>query len=404
MANNFDLVINRRNPNNLNKWTMYPKDVLPMWVADMDFRAPKPILDVLHKAVDHGVLGYELPPNALKETVAARMDKLYRWKVKPDAVVAVTGIVSGFSVAAREFCTPKKGVMVQTPVYNEFHAIKNNVGIPQIDAPFIERVDGNILSYEIDWDVFEKQVKKAGMFLLCNPHNPLGIIFSRKDLLRMAEICIRNHVLIVSDEIHSELLLDDDQFTPMAALSSEIAKHTITLVAPSKTFNVPGLFCGFGIIPDKELRDRYAKEVDHLRLHVGSMGLFAARTAFSGRCDGWLKELRSYLTANRDFLVEYVTENLPDARLTVPQATYLGWLDFSAYKLKKSPYDFFLKKAKVALSDGKIFGRGSEEYVRLNFGCPRSILAQGLERMRKSLAEMTSSHRRLLRSHQAPKI
>jgi len=385
MANKFDFVINRRNPNNLNKWTTYPKDVLPMWVADMDFRSPKPILDALYKAVDHGVLGYELVPYALKETVAARMDKLYRWKVKPEAVVAVTGIVSGFSAAAREFCTPKKGVMVQTPVYNEFHAIKNNVGIPQIDVPFVERADGNILSYEIDWDVFEKQVKKAGMFLLCNPHNPLGIIFSRKDLLRMAEICIKNNVLIVSDEIHSELLLDDNQLTPIGILSSEIANHAITLIAPSKTFNVPGLFCGFAIIPDKELRDRYAKEVDRLRLHVSSMGLFAAKAAFSGHCDGWLNDLRSYLTANRDFLVEYVTENMPDVRLTVPQATYLAWLDFSAYKLIKSPYDFFLKKAKVALSDGKIFGKGSEEYVRLNFGCPRSILAQGLERMRKSL-------------------
>ncbi len=216
MSTNFDLVINRRNSHNLNKWTTYPKDVLPMYVADMDFRSPKPILDTLRKAVDHGVLGYELVPDVLKETVAARMDKLYHWKVKPQAVVAVTGIVSGFSVAAREFCTPKKGVMVQTPVYNEFHAIKNNVGIPQIDVPFIEHADANILSYEIDWDVFEKQVKKAGMFLLCNPHNPLGIIFSRKDLLRMAELCIKNNVLIVSDEIHSELLLDDNQFTPMA--------------------------------------------------------------------------------------------------------------------------------------------------------------------------------------------
>jgi cysteine-S-conjugate beta-lyase len=385
MANKFDLVINRRNPNNLNKWTLYANDVLPMWVADMDFRSPKPILDALHKAVEHGVLGYELVPDALKETVAARMDQLYRWKVKPEAIVAVTGIVSGFSVAAREFCTPKKGVMVQTPVYNEFHAIKNNVSIPQIDAPFIERVDGNILSYEIDWDVFERQVKKAGMFLLCNPHNPLGIIFSRKDLLRTAEICIKNHVLIVSDEIHSELLLDDNRFTPMATLSSEIAKHTITLVAPSKTFNVPGLFCGFAIIPNKELRARYAKEVDRLRLHVSSMGLFAARTAFSGKCDGWLDDLRRYLKSNRDFLVEYITENMSDVRLTIPQATYLAWLDFSAYNLKKSPYDFFLKKAKVALSDGKIFGEGSEDYVRLNFGCPRSILEQGLERMKRSL-------------------
>ena len=385
MAYNFDHIPNRRNPNVLNKWTWYPKDVLPMWVADMDFPAPKPILNELHKVVDQGVLGYELPAKSLKETVAARMGRLHGWKVKPDAVVAVTGIVSGFTVAARVFCSPKKGVLVQTPVYNEFHEVKNNVGIPQIDAPLLERVNGNILSYEIDWDIFKKQVKNAGMFLLCNPHNPLGIIFSRRDLLRMAEICIENDVLIVSDEIHSELLLDGNQFTPMAKLSSEIAKHTITLIAPSKTFNVPGLFCGFAIIPNQELRVRYEKEVSHLRLHVSSMGLHAARVAFSGQCDGWLGELRRYLTSNRDFLVEYVTEYMPGVRMTIPDATYLAWLDFTQLKLKKSPFDFFMKKAKVALSDGKIFGAGGEGHVRLNFGTSRQILKRGLDRMRKAL-------------------
>jgi cystathionine beta-lyase len=382
---NFDLVPNRRNPGRSNKWNYYPTDVLPMWVADMDFPAPKPILDTLHKALDHGVLGYEMPSKTLKETVAARMDRLYRWKVKPEAVVAVTGIVSGFSVAARVFCSPKKGYVIQTPVYNEFHEVKNNVGIPQLDAPFVKHIEGNILSYEIDWDIFTKQVKKAGMFLLCNPHNPLGIIFSRKDLLKMAEICIANDVLIVSDEIHSELLLDDNKFTPMAKLSSEIANHTITLIAPSKTFNVPGLFCGFAIIPNKELRERYEKEVNHLRLHVSSMGLFAAQTAFSGKCDGWLKDLRHYLTENRNFLLSYVTENMPEVRTTIPEATYLGWLDFSAYELRESPFDFFLKNAKVALSDGKIFGKGSEDFVRVNFGTSQKLLEQGLEWMRKTI-------------------
>ncbi len=314
----------------------------------MDFPAPKPILNALHKAWIMACWDMKCHRHALKETVAARMDRLYGWKVKPEAVVAVTGIVSGFSVAARIACTPKKGVLVQTPVYSEFHEVKNNIGIPQLDAPFIKHVNGNILSYEIDWDIFEKQVKKAGMFLLCNPHNPLGIIFSRKELLKMAEICIKNNVLIVSDEIHSELLLDDNKFTPLAKLSAEIAKHTITLIAPSKTFNVPGLFCGFAIIPNKDLRERYEKEVSHLRLHVSSMGLFAAQTAFSGQCDGWLKELRRYLTGNRDFLVEYVTEYMPNVRLTIPDATYLGWLDFTQTGIVGSPYEFFLKNAKVA--------------------------------------------------------
>ena len=382
---NFNIVPNRRNASNSIKWQYYPKDVLPMWVADMEFPAPKPILNTLYKAVEHGVLGYEMPSNALKETVASRMDKLYGWKVKPEAVVTVTGIVSGFSVAARIACSPTRGVLVQSPVYNEFLEVKNNIGIPQLDAPLIKHVNGNILSYEIDWDVFEKQVKKAGMFLLCNPHNPLGIIFSRKDLLKMAELCIKNNVLIVSDEIHSELLLDDNKFTPMAKLSAEIAKHTITLIAPSKTFNVAGLFCGFAIITDKEVRDRYEKEVNHLRLHVSSMGLLAAQSAFSGQCDGWLKELRRYLTGNRDFLVEYVTEYMPEVRLTVPDATYLGWLDFTQTGIVGSPYEFFLKNAKVAVSEGKIFGESGEGHIRLNFGTSRKLLEQGLERMRKAL-------------------
>ena len=388
MAYNFDRVPNRRNPNVLNKWTWYPKDMLPMWVADMDFPAPKPILNALHKVVDHGVLGYELPSPALQETVAARMDRLYRWKVKPESVVTVTGIVSGFNVAARAFGSPKKGYLVQSPVYNEFHEVKNNVRIPQFDAPLVKSAQGNILYYEIDWDVFRKQVKRVGMFLLCNPHNPLGMIFSRKDLLRMAEICVENKVLIVSDEIHSELLLDDNQFTPLAKLSSEIAKQTITLIAPSKTFNVPGLFCGFAIIPNKELRERYVKVVESLRLHVSSLGLHAAQVAFSGQCDGWLRALRGYLKGNRDFLVDYVTETMPGVRITIPEATYLAWLDFTQLNLKSSPYEFFLKKAKVALSDGAIFGESGNGHVRLNFGTSRRILTQGLERMRKALRSL----------------
>jgi cysteine-S-conjugate beta-lyase len=275
--------------------------------------------------------------------------------------------------------------MIQTPVYNEFHEVKNNVGIPQLNVPFVKSVHGNIMRYEINWDIFKKQAKKSGMFLLCNPHNPLGIIFSREDLLQMAEICIENNVLIVSDEIHSELLLDDNKFTPMAKLSSEIAQHTITLVAPSKTFNVPGLYCGFAIIPNKELRERYNKEVEHLCLHVNSMGLHAARIGFSGQCDGWLRELRKYLTANRDFLMDYVTKHMPGVCTTIPSATYLGWLGFSKTAIKDSPYDFFLKEAKVALNNGKIFGLEGEGHVRINYGTSHKILKQGLDRMRKAL-------------------
>jgi cystathionine beta-lyase len=387
MAYNFNKTPERRNTNSI-KWTRYPADVIPLWVADMDFQAPKPILNGLRAMIDHGVLGYDIPTTALQETVASRMDALYKWKVKPEAVSAVTGIVTGFSVAARAFGSPKKGIMIQTPVYNEFHEVKNNIGIPQLDVPLVKSVAGNIMRYEIDWDMFKKQAKKAGMFLLCNPHNPLGIIYSRKDLQRMAEICLENNVLMISDEIHSELLLDGNKFTPMAKLSSEIANHTITLVAPSKTFNVPGLFCGFAIIPNQELRERYNKMVEHLRIHVSSTGLQAAQIGFSGQCDEWLAELRTYLTANRDFLVEYVTKYMPNVRTTIPAATYLGWLDFTQTPVNVSPYDFFLKEAKVAFSDGKVFGKEGEGHLRINYGTSRRILKDGLDRIRKALESM----------------
>jgi cystathionine beta-lyase len=235
----------------------------------------------------------------------------------------------------------------------------------------------------MDWDLFKKQARKVSTFILCNPHNPLGIVFSRRDLARMAEICLENNVLMVADEIHSELLLDEKKFIPIAKLSKEIANNTVTLIAPSKTFNVPGLFCGFAIIPNPKLRGEYVKVVEHLRLHVASLGLHAAQTAFSGRCDEWLTELRSYLTGNRDFLIDYVTKNMPNVRITIPEATYLAWLDFTQLSLEKSPFEFFLEKAKVALSDGMIFGE--EGHVRLNFGTSRKILEQALDRMKKAL-------------------
>lgn len=388
MPTNFDHVPNRRIPAHLNKWTNYPKDVLPMWVADMDFPAPKPILDALRKDVSQGVLGYELPSMELYETVAARMYRLYGWKVKPEMVTAVTGIVSGFNVAVRAFANSERGVLIQTPVYKEFHTIKANIEVPLVDVPFVRRVEGNILSYEIDWDLFKKQAKKANVFLLCSPHNPLGIVFSRKELLQMAEICIKNKVLIVADEIHSELMLGGNKFVPIAKLSPEIAKHTIILVSPSKTFNVPGLHCGFAIIPDQDLRERYVRMVERLRIHVASLGLTAAQAAFSGQCDGWLKDLRRYLTANRDFLVDYVTETMPSIRTTIPDATYLGWLDFTDAGIDGSPLEFFMNEAKVALSDGKIFGDNGAGHLRLNFGTTRRILEQGLDRMRRALYKL----------------
>lgn len=385
MAYNFDIVPSRRNPTVLNKWTWYPKDVLPMWVADMDLPAPPQILNALHKQVEHGVLGYELPSKALYDVVAARMKKLYGWEVEPESVVYIPGVNSGYNIAARILCSRKRGYLIQLPVYNEFLETEHKTGFPQRVAGLEKKVEGNRIRYEVDLNAFERQVKKTGMFLLCHPHNPIGKIYSPVELERMTKICIENDVRIVSDEIHSELLLGEVNFTPPASLSQEVAKHTITLISASKAFNVPGLACAFAIIPDENIRKKFNDMVLAMSYEGSTPGLHAARVAFSGKADSWLKALRRYLTSNRDFIIKYVETNLPGVRTTKPDATYLLWLDFSELKLKPSPYEFLFKEAKVALSNGAIFGKDTDEFVRLNFGTTRALVEAGLERIRKAL-------------------
>ena len=385
MAYNFDSVPSRRHPKILNKWTLYPKDVLPLWLADMDFPAAPPILKVLHKQVEHGVFGYELLSRSLREIIAARMKKLYDWEVDPGHIVYTAGVNNGYNIAARVLCSGKKGYLVQTPVYNEFLDTELKTGARQSVAQLAKKVVGNRISYEVDFDALKLGAKKSGMFLLCHPHNPVGKIFSSAELNRMAETCIENKVTIVSDEIHSELLLGDARFTPLASLAREIAKHTITLISASKAFNVPGLACAFAVIPDEKLRKGFSEIAEGMSFEISTPGLTAARAAFSGKADSWLRALCRYLTANRDFIVDYVGQNLPGMRVTKPDATYLIWLDCSELKLEPTPYRFFRDEAKVALSDGGKFGKGNEQFVRLNFGAPRRTIEEGLRRMRKAL-------------------
>jgi cysteine-S-conjugate beta-lyase len=398
MPFDFDHAPERRNTHSV-KWTLYPEDVLPLSVADMDFPAPPPIIDALRSAVEHGVFGYELPGRQLKETVAARMDNLYGWKINPEAVLATHGIVSAFNIAARAACQPGAGLLIQPPVYFPFLEIEKNVGLVNQFAP-LTRVDDSAqrLHYEIDFDVFEKAVHSSGaqtgMFLLCNPNNPTGQVYTPDELARMAEICLENDVVICADEVHSELLLRPSiaptkSHTPIATLSPEIAARSMTLIGPSKTFNIAGLFCGFAIIPDAALRSGFRKQAERLIQHVGSLSLVAAQAAFSGACDEWLAELNAYLAGNRDFAVGFIEEELPGIRACIPDATYLLWLDcdelVKSGRIDASPFDFFLKEARVALVDGAPFGPGGEGFVRLNFGCPRSMLEAALGRMKKAL-------------------
>jgi len=389
----FDTVINRRSTNSI-KWKLYSEDVLPLWVADMDFAAPEPVQAALRHAVKHGIFGYEIPSRELHETVAARMHKLFGWQVSPEMVVATPGVIAGFNTAAHTLCTAGQGILIQTPVYPPFLSVHQNAGLVRQDSPLSMTAEDVTLRYQVDFDVFERAVNSAGaqtgMFLLCNPHNPTGQVYSRDDLTRMAEICQRNNIFICSDEIHSELLLGGAQHIPLAIISPEIAGRTITLIAPSKTFNVAGLQCAFAILPNQELLNRYKQTVEKLAMHVNSLGLVAAQAAFSGACDDWLEALRVYLTGNRDFLVEYVKRELKGIRVTVPQATYLAWLDcnelVSSGRINGKPHEFFLKQAKVALNEGREFGYGGEGFVRLNFGCPRKTLEDALGRMKAALA------------------
>ena len=392
MRYDFDKIIDRRGTDCI-KWNRYDAEVLPLWVADMDFAAPEPVQEALRCAVEHGIFGYEFPTTALRETVAARMDKLYEWKVSPEMVVATPGVIAGFNAAARVACGAGQGVLVQPPVYPPFLSVHQNHTLVRQEAPLMATGEGALLRYQVDFDVFKHAINSGGahtdMFLLCNPHNPTGQVYTRQELLRMAEICLENNTLLCSDEIHSELLLGGTQYAPVASLSPEIADRTITLVAPSKTFNVPGLFCGFAIIPNPGLLDRYKKTLEQMSMHVNNMGLTAAQAAFSGSCDEWLAALRIYLTGNRDFLAETMEREFAGIRYTIPDGTYLAWLDCNELvrsgRVDGSPFEFFLKQARVALNDGKEFGPGGEGFVRLNFGCPRQTLEKALGRMKAAL-------------------
>lgn len=385
MPFNFDDLPSRRIQPFLNKWTAYPSDVLPMWVADMDFPVAPAIQQALHKHVDFGVLGYEIPEKRLYNIVAARMKKLYGWDVNPDHIIYTVGVNNGYNIAARVLCNRQRGYFIQTPVYNEFWDAEKKTGARQKAARLEKLVEGRRIRYTVDFDAFERTAKGSAMFLLCNPHNPVGQVYSRVELKRMADICLEHDVTIVSDEIHSELLLDGTAFTPIAKLSREVEKRTITLISASKAYNVPGLACAFAIIPDDTIRAKFRTVLDGMSLEVSIMGLTAAKVVYEGKADTWLGALLKYLKRNRDFLVNFVEDNLPGVRTTQPEATCLAWLDCSELDLKPSPYNFFLKNAKVALSAGAKFGRESEKFVRLNFGTSRKRLEDGLKRMQKAL-------------------
>jgi len=297
-------------------------------------------------------------------------------------VVFLNGVVPGFNLVARAFAAPGEGLLVQTPVYYPFLDVPRNTGLTGDEMELTRRPDGQ---YEVDFDRFEATITdKTRVFLLCNPHNPVGRAFRRDELARLAEICLRRHVLICSDEIHCDLLFRGVRHTPIAALAPEVAARTITFMAPSKTFNLAGLYCAFAIITDPELRQRFHEARADL---VGWPNLLGYTAALAAYRDGqpWLDQVLAYLEANRDFVHQYVGEHLPGVTMARPEATYLAWLDCRSAGIPGNPHEFFLKEARVALNDGAKFGKGGAGFVRLNFACPRATLTEALERMRNAL-------------------
>ncbi len=377
------------------RWRTYDEDVIPLWVADMDFASPQPVIRALQERVACGVFGYPEGVSGkptdnleLRQVIVERLESLYRWQVSPEEIVFMPGVVTGFNLACQAVAEPGGAVLVQPPVYHPFLEAPHNAGLERQDAQLTRLPDG---SYEIDFDVFSSKLTgQTRMFLLCSPHNPVGRVFRGDELLRLAEICLQRGVLICSDEIHCDLAYSGYQHIPIASLDPEIARNTITLMAPSKTFNIPGLQFSFAVIQNPELREVYQKSSRGLAGWINTLGWVAAQAAYQEGQE-WLEQVMAYLQANRDYLIAYVRDELPGISMASPQGTYLAWLDCRSSRAgemmggKQDPSAFFLQNARVALSDGAMFGAGGEGFVRLNFGCPRSRLAEALERMKAAL-------------------
>jgi cystathionine beta-lyase len=384
MAYDFDRVIDRRSTNS-NKWRKYAPDVLPLWVADMDFASPEPVVRALRERAEHGVYGYGFEGPEFAQVFVDRLQKRYGWTVSPEAVVMIPGVIPGFNVACRALTAPGDGLLMQLPVYPPILRSPGNHELTRDEAMLGRERDGR---YVADLDAFRAAIHpRTRAFLLCNPHNPVGRVFTKQELDGMARICLERDLAIIADEIHCDLLYGAHRHVPMASLGPEVARRTITLMAPSKTFNMAGLKVSVAVIPEASLRERFlAARGDYVQAQVNIMGYAAALAAYRDG-DAWLGELLRYLEANRDFLADYVRRHLPGVTVTPPEGTYLAWLDCrGAGPAAADPFTFFLERAKVALNDGALFGRGGQGFVRLNFGSPRALLTEGLERMRRALA------------------
>ena len=385
----FDRVIDRRNTDCL----MYdlaerrgkPADVLPLWVADMGFRTSQAVLDALQERIAHGIFGYTEPGDSYFEAVAGWMQRQHDWQVEPEWLIKTPGVVFALAMAVKAYTQPGESVLIQSPVYYPFSEVIRDNGRRLVESPLIRGADGR---YQIDLTDFEQKIiqNQVKLFLLCSPHNPVGRVWEKEELLQLAQICEKHHVIIVSDEIHHDFVFWGKKHWVFSTLSPEIAERTITCTAPSKTFNLAGMQVSNIFISNEELRRKFQHEVDAAGYsQLNTLGLLACETAYQ-KGETWYRELLRYLEKNIVFTKEYLQKHLPKAEMTMPEGTYLVWIDFRKLGLDVKELDrIILYEAKLWLDSGRIFGKPGEGFQRINVACQRSILETALEKLVKSL-------------------
>lgn len=364
------------------KWQKYAgRDILPLWVADMDFKASPAIVAALQQRVANGVYGYARPMGSTVNAFVDAMAQHYSWTIDPAWIVWLPGLVAGLNLTAQAYAEPGEEVLTLTPVYPPFISGPKNSGRISTSVPL--RLVAH--RWEIDWEALERAVTpRTKLFFLCNPHNPVGRVWRRAELERLGEFCSRHNLVLCSDEIHCGLILDDLPHLPAAALGAALAQRTITLMAPSKTYNVPGLGTSMAIIPDATLRAKFIHASAGIMAEVNVLGFTACEAAYRDS-EPWRQALLQTLRSNRDLILDFVARELPGITIEAPiEATYLAWLNVAALKLA-DPIAHFEQHG-VGLSEGSFFGEPRGSHVRLNFGCPRATLEVALQRMKRAVA------------------
>ncbi len=398
MKYNFDEVIDRRNTDS-QKWDSVPaifgrQDVLPMWVADMDFPVAKPIVDAVKRRAAHEFYGYTQPGPTVVDAVVDRMQRKFNWKIRPEWIVFTPGVVPALNAAVKAFTHPGDEVILQGPVYYPFWAAVAQNGC-QATNNGLKLADGH---YVMDYDDLEKRFaphvgmqpgpNRAKAIILCNPHNPIGRVWTKEELTRMGEIVIRHGAVVISDEIHCELLFKGYTHTPFATISKEFEQNCMVGMAPSKTFNLAGLSCSSIIIPNDKLRQRFADARAGIQPRPNLFGFTAMEAAYRYG-DEWLEQVLGYLQGNLDYLLDYFKKNIPKIKVVRPEGTYLVWLDCRALGMDNMTLrNFMREKAKVGFDDGFLFGPGGAGFERINIACPRAILDEGLRRIASAVSSL----------------